>query len=187
MSLDQLNAARTLLLTEQKAALDALASDQVDAALDHIQRARRIFTTGAGRSGLAMRMAAMRLMHLGLSVYVVGETTTPAIGPGDLLIAASASGTTASVLHAAQVASRSGAAVLTLTTATDSPLASLSTAILHIPAASKADTAGRASQQYAGSLFEQAVLLTTDTLFHMLWKSGTQSAEDLLHRHANLE
>lgn len=44
-----------------------------------ILRAHRVFVFGTGRSGLVLKMVAMRLMHLGLPVQVVGETTTTAI------------------------------------------------------------------------------------------------------------
>lgn len=64
------------------------------AAVELTANARRVFVHGAGRSGLALQMTAMRLMHVGLQVHVVGETTTPAIGEGDLLLTASGSGTT---------------------------------------------------------------------------------------------
>jgi len=52
----------------------------------HLGQPGRVFVAGAGRSGLVLRMAAMRLMHLGLDVHVAGDTTTPAITSGDLLL-----------------------------------------------------------------------------------------------------
>ena len=51
----------------------------------------RIFVYGTGRSGLMLKAFAMRLMQIGLSSFVVGETTTPSVQKGDLLIIASAS------------------------------------------------------------------------------------------------
>ncbi|MDF2431000.1 MAG: 6-phospho-3-hexuloisomerase, partial [Mucilaginibacter sp.] len=53
---------------------------QFDKLIENIQQARSIFLIASGRSGFSMRSAAMRLMHLGLQVYFVGDTTTPAIG-----------------------------------------------------------------------------------------------------------
>jgi 6-phospho-3-hexuloisomerase len=47
-------------------------------------------------------MAAMRFMHLGYTVFI-GETNTPAILEGDLLVA-SGSGTTSSVVSSAEKA-----------------------------------------------------------------------------------
>jgi 6-phospho-3-hexuloisomerase len=158
-----------------------------DALVDEIAGARRVFVHGAGRSGLALRMTAMRLMHLGLDVHVVGETSTPAIGEGDLLLTASGSGTTESIVRAARTAVEAKARVALITTATDSPLAELSSATLVVPAAAKLDRSKTASEQYAGSLFEQTVLLIGDALFHTLWQRSGRSADELWPRHANLE
>ncbi|GAB3165538.1 6-phospho-3-hexuloisomerase [Amycolatopsis stemonae] len=149
--------------------------------------APKVFTVGTGRSGLALQMAAMRFMHLGLPTHVVGEVTAPAIGAGDVLVAASGSGTTGRVVRAAQTAHDQGADVIALTTAPGSPLAEIATEALVVPAADKQDFDGTASVQYAGSLFEQSVLLITDALFHTLWKTGGSQARELWRLHANLE
>ena len=107
--------------------------------VDLVAAAPRVFVLGAGRSGLALRMTAMRLMHLGLDVHVVGEVTTPAITEHDLLVTASGSGTTVGILRAAQTAIEVGAQVAAITTAADSPLARLATATVVVPAAAKLD------------------------------------------------
>ena len=146
-----------------------------------------VFTVGTGSSGLALQMACMRFMHLGLSAHVVGETTTPAIGPDDVLVAASGSGSTKRVVRAAQTARDEGANVLALTTNPESDLAGTATEVLVIPAADKQDFEGTTSAQYAGSLFEQSVLLLTDSLFHALWQSSGTQARELWRTHANLE
>ncbi len=132
-------------------------------------------------------MAAMRLMHLGLVVHVVGEVTAPAIGPDDLLLVASGSGTTAGAVHAAEVALKAGAQVLVLTTAPASKLAGLAQQVIVIPAAAKQDHGGMKSEQYAGALFEQSVLLVMDAMFQGMWHQRGESAEQLWKRHANLE
>ena len=62
---------------------------------------------GAGRSGLAAKAFAMRLMHLGFNVYLVGETTTPAVQPDDLVIAVSGSGETPSIANLGTIAKKS--------------------------------------------------------------------------------
>lgn len=149
--------------------------------------ASKVFTLGTGRSGLALQMAAMRLMHLGLPTHVVGEVTAPAIGQGDVLVAASGSGKTARVVRAAETAREQGADVIALTTSPDSPLGRTASEVLVIPAADKQDFDGSTSVQYAGSLFEQSVLVVTDALFHTLWKSGGSQARELWRLHANLE
>lgn len=157
------------------------------ALVERTESARRVFVHGAGRSGLALRMVAMRLMHLGLTVHVVGEATAPAVREGDLVILASGSGTTPGIVRAAETATRAEASVATLTTDVDSPLAALSVVTVVVPAAHKTDRTATASLQYAGSLFEQGVLLVGDALFHALWQRSGRTADELWPRHANIE
>ncbi len=160
---------------------------QVAALVTELRLASRIFVTGAGRSGLVLKMAAMRLMHLGLTVHVVGETTTPAIRAGDLLLAASGSGTTAGVVKAAETAASQGARVAAYTTNTGSPLAAVAAAVVLIPAARKTDHGSAVSRQYSGSLFEQVLFTTTEAVFQSLWDKDAAASKELWQRHANLE
>jgi len=161
--------------------------DALAAFADLVASSPRVFVAGAGRSGLALRMTAMRLMHLGLRVHVVGEVTAPAIETGDLLLTASGSGTTEGIVRAAQLATSVGARVAAITTAPKSPLGELSTALIVVPAAGKLDRSGAASAQYAGSLFEQAVVIVGDAVFDALWQRSGATADELWPRHANLE
>ena len=184
--LDALN----IIAREDATLVDALADLNplsLERAVDELRQAKSIFVLGAGRSGLALRMTAMRLMHLGLTVHIVGEVTTPAIGREDLLLVASGSGTTEALVRSARTAVDVGATVITLTTATKSPLANISSVLIEVPAAEKLDRAATKSVQYAGSLFEQAVVTIGDAFFHSLWMRSGQSADDLWPRHANLE
>lgn len=157
------------------------------AAVELVETSRRVFVHGAGRSGLGLRMTAMRLMHLGLDVYVVGETTSPAIREDDLLVCASGSGSTPGVVRAAKTARAAGARVLAITTDPESSLSQLSEVTLVVPAASKTDRSQLITSQYAGSLFEQVVVLLGDALFDVLWHRTGASADELWPRHANLE
>ncbi|ANJ28857.1 3-hexulose-6-phosphate isomerase [Agromyces aureus] len=175
----ELDSTLTRIGTDAAAGLSATA--------DLILDARRVFVLGAGRSGLALRMTAMRLMHLGLEVHVVGEVTAPAIGAGDLLLTASGSGTTGGIVRAAETAIATGARIAAITTAPASPLAAMASAVVVVPAAGKLDRSESASAQYAGSLFEQTVVLVGDALFDALWRRSGQSADDLWPRHSNLE
>jgi 6-phospho-3-hexuloisomerase len=177
---------RRIVLDENERLLNSVAAEQWDRAGSLITNARAVFVIGNGRSGLATQMAAMRLMHLGLRVHVAGEVTAPAVGAGDLLIAVSGSGTTGSVVGAADTARKVGAAVLAVTTAAESPLAQRADEVLVLPAADKQDHSGSVTRQYAGSLFEQSVLLAFDALFQALWSNEDQTAERLWERHANI-
>ncbi len=176
-----------LILEENRKLADEIHYSEAAKIIPFIREAERIFLVGAGRSGLALHSAAMRLMHLGLSVFIVGETTTPAIREGDLLIAASGSGTTSSIVKAADKAVGAGAKVVALSTSATSPLATLAAHVVVVPAAEKQDHGTSVSKQYAGSLFEQAILLLTDAIFLTLWNMDKTPAEELWKRHANLE
>lgn len=174
-------------LASTASAISTANAAALDLAAKEIQQARRVFTFGAGRSGLALNMTAMRLMHLGMRVHVVGEATAPAIDAGDVLLVASGSGTTEGVVRAVRTAAKVGATTVALTTDATSAVAELAQVTIVVPAAKKLDRDSAASVQYAGSLFEQSVVLIGDALFHDLWKSSGQTADQLWPRHSNLE
>ncbi|MBT2551605.1 6-phospho-3-hexuloisomerase [Arthrobacter sp. ISL-5] len=178
---------RLLVQDEISEVFQRVDSAQVAALVTELRLADRIFVTGAGRSGLVLKMAAMRLMHLGLTVHVAGETTAPAIRSGDLLLAASGSGTTAGVVKAAETAAAQGARIAVYTTNSGSPLAKAASAVVLIPAAQKTDHGSAVSRQYSGSLFEQVLFATTEAVFQSLWDEDAASPEELWQRHANLE
>ena len=169
------------------AAVSSANGDALNLAAETISDASRVFTLGAGRSGIALNMTAMRLMHLGLTVHVVGEATAPAIETGDVLLVASGSGTTAGIVSAARTAHEVGAKTVAITADATSVIAELADVAIIVPAARKLDRDSPASVQYAGSLFEQSVAIIGDALFHALWKASGQTADDLWPRHSNLE
>jgi 6-phospho-3-hexuloisomerase len=177
----------TLIRDEIVATAAKIDEKELAALAAHLRQPGQVFVAGAGRSGLALRMAAMRLMHLGLPVHVAGDTTTPAIGSEDLLLVASGSGTTSGVVKSAETAAKAGARIAAFTTNAESPLAKLADAVVIIPAAQKTDHGTSVSRQYAGSLFEQVLFLATEAIFQSLWDNTDEPAEQLWLRHANLE
>jgi 6-phospho-3-hexuloisomerase len=136
----------------------------------------RRFFTGQGRSGLIARMAAMRVMHLGGCSHVVGDVTTPAFEPDDVLCVISASGRTPGALLHAQRAHEMGGQVCCLTASDSSALAQLSDPCLVVPAGKSA--------QFGSVLFTQAALVVLDGIFLSLSADKGQLMADL---HANLE
>ncbi|WP_412178019.1 6-phospho-3-hexuloisomerase [Pseudarthrobacter chlorophenolicus] len=177
----------SLVLGEITDTAAAISEAELAAVSRLLERGKRIFVTGAGRSGLVLRMAAMRLMHLGLEVHVAGDTTTPAIREGDLLLVASGSGTTGGVVKAAETAAKSQALIAAFTANPGSPLAALADEVVIVPAQQKADHGSGVSRQYSGSLFEQSLFVATEALFQSLWDTVDVPAEELWLRHANLE
>jgi 6-phospho-3-hexuloisomerase len=176
-----------LLGREHRRVLESIDLNAWAAVPEALQQANRIFVVGKGRSGLAINMAAMHLVHLGLTVHVVGEATTPAIKGGDLLIAVSGSGNTAAVVGAAEIARKVDAGVVAITAVAESRLARQASILLVIPAPEKHDDRGALSSQYAGSLFEQSVLIFMDGLFHTIWQLGGTPARELMKNHSNLD
>ncbi len=178
------------ILSELTECLNGVSSESLVKAVALIESSTRIFVAGAGRSGLCMRAFGMRLMHLGKTVYVVGDTTTPSIAEHDLLILGSGSGRTASLLKIAETARHCGADVLLFTTDTTSPLAELSTLKVVIPAPSymEADKPEKlTSTQPLGSLFEQSMFILNDSLIRELMLRMGVDTKQMLKRHANLE
>src|ERR1700724_946320 len=112
-----------LILEEIGSVINRVDQEELTHFIKTIQSGKRIFVVGEGRSGLMAKSFAMRLMHLGASVYVVGETITPSIEKDDILVAVSGSGTTKSILFFAQKASELGCKVAALTTNPESELA----------------------------------------------------------------
>lgn len=176
-----------LILDENVQLANKINQDEVDKLIQSIKETKTVFVMGTGRSGLALKMAAMRLMHVGLNVQIVGDTLTPAILPGELLLAASGSGTTTSVVNIAEKAKKQEAKVIAITAGTGSRLEEIADYTVHIPAATKTDFGQESSAQYAGSLFEQFIIFLFEAVFMILWKESGLTKEQLWPRHANLE
>jgi len=158
-----------------------------DQLVRQLMHARRLFVSGVGRSGLVGQMFAMRLMHLGQTVYVAGETVTPAIGSGDTLICLSASGTTAAVVRAAELAHRHGAEVVALTASPHSRLASLSRFVAHLRHASPEGSDAVIRGMPMGTRFELAALIYLEAIvFEWIHLESIDEAT-MRSRHANLE
>jgi len=145
----------------------------------------RIFVVGAGRSGLVGRAFAMRLMHLGLNAYVVGETITPALKSGDTLIAISGSGRTRTVVEIARLARKAGGRVIAITSSKRSPLARISDHAIRIP--SKLEGEGLECAPPLGTLFELSCWIFLDAVVAELMERLAVREEDMRSRHTNLD
>jgi 6-phospho-3-hexuloisomerase len=85
------------LMSENLAQMtNGIAKDDINAFLSGILAARRVFVLGVGRSGLVAAAFAMRLIHLGIPAFVIGETIVPRLAEmgrvGDLLVVFSSTG-----------------------------------------------------------------------------------------------
>jgi len=176
------------IVEELKKTLSGVDPEACEALISHIIKAKRVFVAAAGRSALSIKAFAMRLMHLGLTVYVMGEVVTPAIGQGDLLLIGSGSGETDSLVAAAKKAKAYGADLALITIMPESSIGKIADEVVRISApTSKADT-GFVSIQPGGSCFEQSMLLLLDACVIRIAELCKLDAEaNLRLRHANLE
>ncbi|RLE56032.1 MAG: 6-phospho-3-hexuloisomerase [Thermoprotei archaeon] len=184
-----------------EAAINLISDNEINSLVETLIEAyrsgRKVLIVGAGRSGLVGRAFAMRLMHLGFNVYVLGETITPRLDVGDVVIAISGSGRTRLVVTAAEVARSIGAKIIAVTSHPDSPLAKLADLVVRIPGRTKVAT----EEDYIvrqllgmhepltplGTLFENTALAVLDGVIVELMKRLGVSEEELKLRHANIE
>lgn len=161
---------------------------EVDSFINCILSANHIFLTGAGRSGIAIKGFANRLLHLGFSVSVVGEITSPHSKPGDLIIFCSGSGETDSLVSLAVKASQSKVKIALVTMNTTSTIGKLSDSILYIPGKIKNEERNELEFiQPMGSLFEQLSFLTFDAIILNLMNKLKETSDTMLKRHADFE
>ena len=184
---------KEILLTTTDKLTDCFADlkeEQLSELEEKIRKANKIFVAGAGRSLMVIRGFAMRLMHMGYRSYVVGETSTPALEAGDLLIIASGSGNTETLTVIADKCKRLGGVLALITTMPDSHIGKKADCIVHVPAATTKNSANtRRSIQPGANTFEQSVLLLGDAVIIRMMSGKTIDAnnEELMKLHANLE
>jgi 6-phospho-3-hexuloisomerase len=188
MTMEPSNHNLAAILSELNRAADQISAEQLEQLTVALSSAGRVFVAGAGRSGLMMRAFAMRLMHIGLDVYVVGETVTRSLAKGDLLLIGSGSGETKSLVPMAEKARSLEATVGILTLSPASTIAALADIIVKLPGAPKDQADNEASTiQPMGSLFEQVLLLVCDAVILRLMEKQELSGRAMYGNHANLE
>ena len=186
------------ILDNIRDAEEYLVEEDIANFIEVITTADNIFVTGAGRSGLAAKAFAMRLMHLGLSSYVVGETISPAINAGDCILAISGSGETNTIVTAAKISKKRGAKVLALTSYPQSSLGQIADGIIHVKGRTKVevDDENYLKRQIKGNYtsltplctaFELTSLVFLDGLVSELMEAMGKTEEDLKNRHTVLE
>ncbi len=145
----------------------------------------RIFVYGAGRSGLVAKAFAIRLVHLGMQTFVVGETITAPVKKGDLVVIVSGSGETIPAVMTAEIGNNLGAKVISITGKKDSDIAKFADITLFISA--NCNEVEREKYAPLGTLFEACVWILLDGIIADLLDSIGESEEDMRSRHATLE
>ena len=184
-----MSSARKEIMKELSACVLAVSDGECEAFIGYFDKGRSLFFAGAGRSGLAVRGFAMRAMHLGYTTHVIGDVSTPAIKENDLLLIASGSGNTESLVSMATKAKALGAKILLLTINPSSKIGKMADSIIQIPAPSpKVDEATDfTSIQPMGTLAEQTMNIVFDSLVLDLMKKNNTTSEEMFKNHANLE
>lgn len=174
---------------------------QVEVLIDELARSwgegRKVLVVGAGRSSLVGRAFAMRLMHLGFDVYILGETINPALNEGDIALVISGSGSTTLPVTVAGMAKKLGVRVLAVTSNPESPLGRTADLSVVLPGRSKV----AAEDEYhsrqllgehesltpMGTLFENSCMVFMDSVIAELMVRLRVSEEDIRRRHAVIE
>lgn len=174
-----------------------VSQDEINKMTDMIVNVENVFIMGLGRSGLVAKAFGMRLMHLGLNVYIVGETITPAITDKDCLIAISGSGETSYIVSTSGIAKNIGAKIIAITSYTDSTLAKESDLVVQLKGRTKIDDeqnyiSRQISGQHQtlspmGTIFEISALVFLDSVIAQMMHDLGQTEEDLKSRHTVLE
>jgi 6-phospho-3-hexuloisomerase len=178
----------TRAIADLAGVLARLPDNAADPLIEAIVAARRIAVYGCGREGLALRGFCMRLFHMGRAAHVVGDMTTPPLGPGDLMIVTAGPGKLPSAETFMQVAKDAGARTAVITAQPDGPAAQKADVVLFIPAQTMAnDQRGEISLLPMGSLFEIAETILLELVILKLRQRVGETAETMRARHTNLE
>ncbi|WP_404407850.1 6-phospho-3-hexuloisomerase [Jeotgalibacillus malaysiensis] len=176
------------ILDELSRAADLLSDEQAEQLVNQILEAKKIFVAGAGRSGFMGKSFVMRMMHMGLDSYVVGETVTANMEKDDILIIASGSGETKSLVSMTEKAKNTGGTVVAVTISPESTIGKLADLVIKMPGSPKdKSTSDYTTIQPMGSLFEQTLLLFFDAVILRFMEKKGLDSNTMYGKHANLE
>lgn len=194
-------AASEEILSGARKAMTELDLEKVEKFIQSIldSKNKKIFVVGQGRSGFVGRSFALRLMNMGLTVYFLGETITPAAGKDDLILAISGSGTTKITLTASSTAKEIGAQVVAVTSYPESSLGNL--ADLTVSIGGRTKLGWPTEKDYLvrqilgesetlsplGSIFENNCMVFLDSIVVELMHRLGKSEDELRKLHATLE
>lgn len=156
---------------------------------------RRIFVVGEGRSEEAAKGFAMRLMHLGFDARVMGESTTPGVQRGDIVVAVSGSGTTDTVIATCQIVIGEdvGAKLIAITSKKESTIARMADLIIDLPGRKGVEPTKnyraraikrRHPPELLGSTFERNATVFCDSIIEQLFVITKATEQEMKKRHA---
>jgi 6-phospho-3-hexuloisomerase len=188
-----------LMASKIRSIANTISDDDAEKFIRELLNAKRVYVVGAGRSGLVAKAFAMRLMHLGLHAYVVGETITPALNKGDVMVIFSGSGKTKTVADLAETARDIGGKICLITSNADSRIGKIAdcTVIIEHHRDAVADDAAEFEirqmmgdhKSFAplGTLFETASMIFADAIISRMMEITQVDESALKNRHTNIE
>jgi 6-phospho-3-hexuloisomerase len=188
-----------LMASKIRAIANTISDDDVEKFIAELLKAKRVYVIGAGRSGLVAKAFAMRLMHLGLQAYVVGETITPSLTAGDAMVIFSGSGRTKTVADIAETAKEIGAHICLITSNAESRIGKIADCIVIIE--HQRDAVADDGMEFEirqmmgehksfaplGTLFETASMIFGDAVISRLMEITKTDESALKNRHTNIE
>jgi 6-phospho-3-hexuloisomerase len=188
-----------LMASKIRAISKAISDEDVEKFLSELLHGKRIYVIGAGRSGLVAKAFAMRLMHLGLPAFVVGEIITPALNSDDVMVVFSGSGKTKTVADIAETAKEIGAHICLITSNADSRIGKIADCIVIIE--HHRDEVDDDAVEFEirqmlgehksfaplGTLFETASIVFADAIISRLMEITQTDENALKNRHTNIE
>lgn len=178
----------TTVLEEIRTVLSKVQEKQILQLIEEIRKANTIVVCGAGRVGMMTRSFGMRLGHLGLRAYTLGDSTVPGLKEGDLFLVSSGSGETETIYQLVVIAKKHGARVALITGNPGSRMGKLADIIVEIKAPSKVKAVeGFTSAQPMTTLNEQCLLVFFDAVVLALMEHLEESHDTMWERHSQLE
>jgi 6-phospho-3-hexuloisomerase len=175
----------TAIIEENNTVLQKIDKREIEKLLEEISKAKTIQLYAMGRMQLSVRAFAMRLKHMGFDTYVVYDTTTPAIGKGDLLLGICA--VTNVELNVITCAKEAGATIGLLTAHPENEHGKLADFTVRVPGQIFGGNLEVPSIQPMASLLEQSMFLFTDIITMMLIEKNGVNIKEMHQRHTNLE
>ncbi|SFM01767.1 6-phospho-3-hexuloisomerase [Gracilibacillus orientalis] len=176
------------IIAELSHSVDLIDQQEAEELVNKISDSNKVFVGGAGRSGFMAKSFAMRMMHMGIDAYTIGETVTPSFEKDDILIIASGSGETKSLVTLAEKAKDIGGKIAVVTLSPESTIGKLADFIIKLPGAPKEQTDTEYKTiQPMGSLFEQTSLLFYDAVILRFMEKKGLDTNEMYGKHANLE
>lgn len=188
-----------LMASKIRSIANTISDEDAEKFIRELLNAKRVYVVGAGRSGLVAKAFAMRLMHLGLHAYVVGETITPALNKGDVMVIFSGSGRTKTVADLAETARDIGGKICLITSNEDSRIGKIADCIVIIE--HHRDAVENDAEEFdirqmmgehksfapLGTLFETASMVFADAVISRMMEITQVDESALKNRHTNIE